>query len=156
MKRTDKCQHKAEIVKFLVPQGKIEAFRSRLGKWIVDVWQPKTSRATRRRHIVIRDPVPEVQFSDEEADTRIALHAWPASRRQCDALWYTDTDTGVFVLLLACSKNSTLPKRCYTKKGRGANFLCNSTQVMLTTASWRALIGVNSITGLDNICAFFG
>ena len=42
------------------------------------------------------------------------------------------------------------------KKGRVVNVLCNSTQAMLTTASWWALIGVNSITGRDNISAFFG
>ena len=37
MERAAKCQHKkAEIVKFLVPQGKTEAFRSRLGNWIMD------------------------------------------------------------------------------------------------------------------------
>ena len=70
--------------------------------------------------------------------------------RQCDALWYT-----VFVLLLAHSKNLTL-KRCYMKNGRGANFLCNLTQAMLTTASWGALIGVKLMTGYDNISAFFG
>ena len=34
----------------------------------------KTSRATRRRHMMVRDPVPEVQFRDEEADTPIVLH----------------------------------------------------------------------------------
>ena len=33
----------------------------------------KTSRATRRRYMVIRDPVPEVQFRYEEADTRSML-----------------------------------------------------------------------------------
>ena len=47
-------------------------------------------------------------------------------------------------------------KRCYMKKGRGANIICNSTQAMLTTASWGALIDVKSITGCDNISAFFG
>ena len=52
--------------------------------------------------------------------------------------------------MLAYSKNLTL-KRCYMKKGRGANILCNLTQTMLTTASWGALIGVKSNTGCDNI-----
>ena len=56
--------------------------------------------------------------------------------------------------MLAYSKNLTL-KRCYMKKGRGANIICNSTQAMLTTASWGALIGVDSIKGCDNISAFF-
>ena len=119
------------------------------------MWQPKTSRATKRRHMVIRDPVPEVQFRDEEADTRIVLHARHARRNDCVALWYTDSEIDVFVLMLAHSKNLT-SKRCYMKKGRGANILCNLTQAMLTTASWGALIGVNSNTGCDNISAFFG
>ena len=60
-----------------MPQGKTEAFRSRLGNWIMNVLcdNRRTSRATGRRHMVIRDPVPEVQFRDEEADTRIVLYA---------------------------------------------------------------------------------
>ena len=70
------------MVKFLVPQGKTEAFRSRLGNWIMNVPcdNRRTSRATGRRHMVIRDPVPEVQFRDEEADTPIVLHARHARR----------------------------------------------------------------------------
>ena len=137
--------------------GKIESFRSRLSNWMMDVWQPKTSRATTRWHMVIRNPVPEVHFRDEEADTRIVLHACSACAEEwlCDALWYTDTNTDVFVLLLAHSKTSTL-KRCYIKKERCANFLCNSNHAMLTTASWGALIGVNSITARDNISVYFG
>ena len=46
----------------------------------MDVRQTKTSQATRRRHVVIDDPAPEVQLSDEEADTRVVLHAWHARR----------------------------------------------------------------------------
>ena len=84
---------------------------------------------------MIRDPVPEVQFRDEEADTRIVLHARHARRN--DSLLHSDTadsEIDVFVLMLAHSKNLT-SKRCYMKKGRGANILCNLTQAMLTTAS---------------------
>ena len=59
--------------------------------------------------MVIRDPVPEVQFHDEEADTRISLCSACVQEWQCDALCYTDTDTDtdtvVFVLLLAHGKN---------------------------------------------------
>ena len=45
----------------------------------------------------------EVQFHDEEADTRISLCSACVQEWQCDALCYTDTetDTVVFVLLLA-------------------------------------------------------
>ena len=67
----------------------------------------------------MRDPVPEVQFRDEEAGTRIVLHARHARRN--DSVLHSDTLTltNVFVLLLAHSKN-LFSKRCYMKKGRGA------------------------------------
>ena len=83
---------------------------------------------------MIRDPVPEVQFCEEEAETRIALHARHARRNDSVMHSDTDTETDVFVLMLAHSKNLTL-KRCYMRKGRGANIICHSTQAMLTTAS---------------------
>ena len=51
----------------------------------------RTSRATGRRHMVIRDPVPEVQFRDEEADTPIVLHARHARRN--DSVMHSDTVT---------------------------------------------------------------
>ena len=76
-----------------MPQGKTEAFRSRLGNWIMNVPcdNRRTSRATGRRHMVIRDPVPEVQFRDEEADTPIVLHARHARRN--DSVMHSDTLT---------------------------------------------------------------
>ena len=51
----------------------------------------RTIRATGRRHMVIRDPVPEVQFRDEEADTPIVLHARHARRN--DSVMHSDTVT---------------------------------------------------------------
>ena len=41
--------------------------------------------------MVIRDPVPEVQFRDEEADTPIVLHAQHARRN--DSVMHSDTVT---------------------------------------------------------------
>ena len=40
---------------------------------------------------VIRDPVPEVQFCEEEAETRIALHARHARRNE--SVMHSDTVT---------------------------------------------------------------
>ena len=51
----------------------------------------RTSRATGRRHMVIRDPVPEVQFRNEEADTPIVLHARHARRNDSVMNSYTVT-----------------------------------------------------------------
>ena len=41
--------------------------------------------------MVIRDPVPEVQFRDEEADTRIVLHARHARKKE--GVMHSDTLT---------------------------------------------------------------
>ena len=49
--------------------------------------------------MVTRDPVPEAQFHDEEADTRIVLHARHARRN--GRVMHSDTQTlrlDVFVL----------------------------------------------------------
>ena len=54
---------------------------SATGSWTPRV-TAKSSQATRRRHIVVRDPFPEVQFRDEEAETRIVLHARHARRNE--------------------------------------------------------------------------
>ena len=123
---------------------------SATGSW-TPVWQLKTSWATRGRHMVTRDPVPEVLWR-RAWYAYCSVYSACAWEWQCDALLYTDTGTDV---LICPSKNLTL-KRCYMKNGRGANILCNLTQAMLTTALWGALTGVNSNTGCDNISAFFG
>ena len=75
-----------------MPQGKTEAFRSRLGNWIMD------SPCDNRRPVgqldadtVIRDPVPEVQFRDEEAEMRIVLHVQHTCRN--DSVMHSDTLT---------------------------------------------------------------
>ena len=119
------------------------------------VWQPKTSRATRRRHSDQRPCSWGTVLWGRGWNAYCSPCSACAQEWQCDALWYTDTETDVFVLMLAHSKNLTL-KRCYMRKGRGANITCHSTQAMLTTASWEALVGVNSITGCNNISAVFG
>ena len=139
-----------------MPQGKTEAFRSRLGNWIMD------SSCDNRR------PVGRLEADTKWWETQFLRYSSVTRRlkrvlfsmlgmRVGMTVWCTlstDTETDVFVLMLAYSKNLTL-KRCYMKKGRGANIICNSTQAMLTTASWGALIGENSITACDNISAFF-
>ena len=73
--------------------------------------------------MVTRDPVPELQFRDEEADTRIVLYARHARRN--DSVMHSDTLTLRLMSLSYCLliANTTL-KRCYMKKARGANTLC--------------------------------
>ena len=75
-----------------MPQGKTEAFRSRLGNWIMD--SPCDNRRPVGRldvDTVVRDPVSEVLFHDEEAETRTVLHARHARRN--DSVMHSDTLT---------------------------------------------------------------
>ena len=74
----------------------------------MDVWQPKTSRATRRKHMVIDDPVPEVRFSDEEADTRVVLHALHAHKN--DSVMHSD-----LLRLMSLSYCLLIAKNCLWK-----------------------------------------
>ena len=50
--------------------------------------------------MVTRDPVPEVQFRDEEADTRIVLYARHARRN--DSVMHSDTLTLRLMSLSYC------------------------------------------------------
>ena len=50
--------------------------------------------------MVIRDPVNEVQFRDEEANTRIVLNAWHAGRN--DSVMHSDTLTMTPMFLSYC------------------------------------------------------
>ena len=63
--------------------------------WIMDVWQPR----------MIDDPAPEVQLSDEEADTRVVLHVWHARRN--DSVMHTNT---LSLRLMSLTNNLLLAK----------------------------------------------
>ena len=112
-------------VKFLVSQGKSEAFKSTLGNWIMDVWQPKTNRVTRRGYMVIRDPVPEVQFCYEEADTGIVFHARHACRN--DSVMHSDTPTLRLMSLSYCllKAKTWLRKGATWKRDEARTFYAN-------------------------------
>ena len=96
---------------------------------------------------MIRDPVSEVQFGDEEAKTRIVVHARYARRN--DSLMHSDTLTlRLMSLSNACSQQKLDFEKLLHEKGKRREHYMQLDP--------EALIGVNSITGCDNIAAFFG
>ena len=65
----------------------------------------------------MRDPVPEVQFRDEEAGTRIVLHARHARRN--DSVMYSDTLTlRLMSLSNACSQQKLDFEKLLHEKGK--------------------------------------
>ena len=70
---------------------------SATGSWTCDNWIPVVLLD---EDMVIRDPVNEVQFRDEEANTRIVLNAWHAGRN--DSVMHSDTLTMTLMFLSYC------------------------------------------------------
>ena len=143
--------NKPEIVKFLVSQWKTDASRSRLGNRIMYItikeqcWQLDVRTC---------EPVPELQYNHEEADTCMVLHA----RHTAGPCVIPFDDTDVFILLLSHSRDLG---ECYIKKGRGAKTrLIKLSKVVSTLEKqldrgiekqsfMKALIGIHAITGCD-------
>lgn len=101
--------------------------------------------------------VAELKSNQEEADTRLLLHAAHASQEGYLAVAISSEDTDVFILLLNFSSiiNAKLFMRCCSRtrtrlvdiRGvvqRIGNEVCN------------ALIGLHSFTGCDTVSAFAG
>ena len=86
--------------------------------------------------MVIRDPVPEVQFRYEEADTRIVFHARHARRN--DIVMHSDT-LKLTLSRCLCPTTCSQQKRDFEKvlheKGKRRERSMQIDPAMLTTAS---------------------
>ena len=104
---------------------------------------------------MIGDPVPEVQFSDEEADATIFLHARRAGTN--DSVMHFDTLTLRLMYLSYCLLIAKLDlEKVPHEKGKRRDLSRQLDPDNVNKCFMRALINVNLITGLDNISAFFG
>ena len=102
--------NKTELVCFLVEEWKQEEYREKLGDKILYVtlleecWKITAQEA---------NLVPELQSCQEEADTRMLLHAKHAG----GSCVFQSDDTDVLILFLA---HGHALGKCYLKKGRGS------------------------------------
>ena len=150
--------NKTEIVKFLVAQWRKDEFRSKLDDRSLFVtfhdecWQITATRV---------EMVPELQCNQEEADTRMILHAKHAGGK---CIIHAD-DTDVLVLLMGHSKSLG---QCYIKKGHGSqtriievsavvNNLVKQLNPGIREQDFiQAIIGYHALTGCDTVSAFSG
>lgn len=103
------------------------------------------------------DQVPELSSSQEEADTRLLLHASHAAKEGYEAVVVNSEDTDVFILLLGFSNsiNTKLYMRCGT---RTRIRLIDIAKVVQSTGRevCEALIGLHAFTGCDTVSSFAG
>ncbi len=97
----------------------------------------------------------ELRSTQEEADTRLLLHAQHALQNGCHSTMIISDDTDVFLLCLAFHQIGQIYIQCGTK---------NSLRIVNITALGqalgqhvcKALIGLHALTGCDSVSAFSG
>ena len=100
-------------------------------------------------------PVPELETSQEEADTRMLLHAKHASRTH-NAIIIISEDTDVIVLALAFFRNiGDIYIRCGTRN-RTRYIDISKLGSCLGQNICNSLIGLHAFTGCDTVSAFGG
>ena len=103
------------------------------------------------------EEVPELANSQEEADTRLLLHASHAAQEGHRAVIVVTEDTDVFVLLLSFCRtmNTTILQKCGSSTRTKLIDIKKITTV-LGEDTCRGLIGVHAFTGCDSVSAFAG
>ncbi|EDO43283.1 predicted protein [Nematostella vectensis] len=156
MRSLPETMPETELVRFLVKEWKKHEFRNRLDDRVLyvtlvdDCWRINSQMAT---------IVPELQSSQEEADTRMLLHAQHAG----GTCVVNSDDTDVLVILLGHAQY--LGKR-HLKKGTGTKTrIIELDQITRKLARLAAqdiaiedalcgLVGFHALTGCDSVSAF--
>lgn len=106
--------------------------------------------------IVIRLEETKLCSSQEEADTRIYLHASFAANTSTDVI-IMSPDTDVFVI--GVSLQNLIPAHLYFHTGRGTNLRTIDIKMIkdnIGESVSQALIGLHCFTGCDSVSSFYG
>lgn len=149
-------KNKTSLIMFLLEEWKTQEYLDRLqreGKELYVTSENECWKITAESAVEVTD----LFSSQEEADTRLLLHAAHAADRGYNAVVINSEDTDVFILLLGFSSsiNAKLYMRCGTKT---RNRLVDISKVVQSIGRevCEALIGLHSFTGCDTISAFAG
>lgn len=146
--------NKANLIKFLVDEWKGPQHRKKLEDKVLYVTcEQLCFKITKEQW----EEVAELKSSQEEADTRLFLHALHAAESGYKSVIITAEDTDVMVLCLGmCHKiSSHLFQKCGTKNR--TRFLDITTlRSTLGGSVCDSLIGMHAFTGCDTVSAFAG
>ena len=164
----------------IVPGHKIKKWRNflseadnktRLIEFIVSDWKSASKRQLIQDKVLIvtsgtkcwkitgegSSEVEELESSQEEADTRLLLHAKHAADSGYRTVIVVSEDTDVFVLLLSFAKD--IAASLYQKRGtKTRTQFMNISQLRLALGDvvCGALIGFHAFSGCDSVSAFVG
>ena len=146
-------ENKSSLISFLVEEWRKSEFRQTVGtkKLVVTCGRECfeiTSGGSRL--------VPELCSSQEEADTRIFLHAAHAAREGYGAVVIASEDSDVTILGL--SLQDKIPSTIYQRmKARGHAKIFNISEMAEAWSPLRsAMVGIHAFTGCDTVSAFAG
>eukprot|EP00745_Piridium_sociabile_P027749 TRINITY_DN44663_c0_g1_i3.p1 TRINITY_DN44663_c0_g1~~TRINITY_DN44663_c0_g1_i3.p1 ORF type:complete len:1606 (-),score=395.32 TRINITY_DN44663_c0_g1_i3:590-5317(-) len=146
--------NKSSLIKFLVEQWKQPDHRKKLnGKTMYVTCEETCFRMTDGACV----EVPELLSTQEEADTRLLLHALHAARSGSKAVVITAEDTDVMVICLGLHKD--IPCQIYQKRGtQNRTRFVDITKLgkALGDSICNSLIGLHAFTGCDSVSAFAG
>ena len=147
---------KANLIRFLVAEWKTPKLRDNLNdKKLYVASEESCLCITKNQWAVVA--ACGLQSNQEEADTRIILHAAHAAEEGYSAVVITAGDTDVLVLCLAFSADISCPlfQKCGTKNK--VRYLDNTKlRQALGYRVCTALIGMHAYTGCDTVSAFAG
>lgn len=146
--------NKTSLIEFLTEEWKLPKYKDKL--------QDKTLYITceQRCFMVTGDDweeVPELESTQEEADTRLLLHAQHAAKQGYKAAIICSEDTDVFIISLAM--HSTIDISIYQKFGtKNRTRYADVTRIGSSQGQsvCDSLIGLHTFTGCDSVSSFAG
>ena len=147
-------ENKMSLIKFLVNQWKQPAKREKL--------QDKSLYVTcgEACYLFTKDQWAEIQTlktTQEEADTRVLLHAWHAAKDGYRSIVITADDTDVLTFSICLSKKLACP--LYQKSGtENQTWYINICKLASSLGEdvCQALVGLHTFTGCDTVSSFAG
>ena len=153
-------ENKRSLIRFLLKEWKSDKYAKKLrNREVFFVCEEEcTLLYSDSDESTIAEPFPDLNSSQEEADTRIILHCQYASRQSnCETIVVRSPDTDVFLLLFSFS--DTIGKTLIFDTGCGNNRRqINVSQIAKTLSKQMcdALIGVHAFTAVTQQVAFLG
>ena len=148
------AQNKTMLIEFITEEWKSNESKSMIGQNTLFVTcGQKCWRIGQMGASLVKD----LKSSQEEADTRILLHAKHASDQGYTSVIVASEDTNVFVLLIAFVKE--IPASLYQKRGTSTMVRymdIRKLRAVLGDKLSQALIAVSAFTGCDTVSAFAG
>ena len=146
--------NKSCLIRFLSNEWQKDSYRNKLGeKELFVASESVCYKLTRTSY----EETQELSSTQEEADTRLLLHAAHAGKCGYKAIIIHTEDTDVFIMSLAFSRQIAIPLylKCGTK-GRTRFIAVQQVVHCIGESLCESLIGFHAFTGCDTVSAFAG